>query len=86
MSYLANKCSSTKKASKLPAPDDTASPPHEGNASVVEVPAELLGGLPQQHEALRVRHDLARVQRLQRTPLRSDVFNGLITSSMTVFQ
>ena len=50
----------------LPAPDDTPSPPHEGNASVVEVPPELLGGLPEQHEALRVRHDLARIQGLHR--------------------
>ena len=50
----------------LPAPDDTASPPHEGNASVVQVPPELLGGLPEQHEALRVGHDLARVQGLHR--------------------
>merc|ERR1711971_742754 len=46
------------------APDDTASPPHEGDASIVVVPSKLLGGLPQQHEALRVRHDLARVQSL----------------------
>ena len=38
----------------LPAPDDTASSPHESNASIVEVPPELLGGLPEQHEALRV--------------------------------
>ena len=50
----------------LPAPDDTASPPHESDASVVEVPPKLLGGLPQQHEALGVRHNLARIQGLQK--------------------
>ena len=39
---------------KLPAPNNTASPPHESDASVVKVPPELLGSLPEQHEALRV--------------------------------
>ena len=55
---------------KLPAPNNTASPPHKSNASVVKVPPELLGGLPEQHEALRVRHDLARVQGLHSVPMR----------------
>ena len=50
----------------LPAPDDTASPPHEGNASVVEVPPELLSGLPEKHEALCVGHDLAGVEGLHK--------------------
>ena len=45
-------------------PNDAAPAPHECDASVVESPVELVGCLPQQHEALCVRDDLARVQRL----------------------
>ena len=50
----------------LPAPDDTASSPHESNASIVEVPPELLSGLPEKHEALCVGHDLAGVESLHK--------------------
>lgn len=50
--------------SKQQPSDDAASPPHERDGSVVELPVQLLGGLPHQHEALRVRYYLGRVQRL----------------------
>ena len=54
------------KKSRIPAPNDAATPPHEGNASIVEVPPELLSGLPEKHEALCVGHDLAGVEGLHK--------------------
>jgi len=45
--------------------DDAASSPHEGDGSVVEGPAQLLGGLPEEHEALGVGDDLGGVQALE---------------------
>jgi hypothetical protein len=45
---------------------DAATTPHEGDASVVEVPAVHSCSLSQQHEALRVWHNLGRVQSLHK--------------------
>lgn len=45
--------------------DDAASPPHQGDGAVVEGPAELFGGLSQQHEPLRVGDDLGSVKSLR---------------------
>ena len=50
--------------SKEPGPDDASTPPHEGNATIIQVPSKLLGCLPEQHEPLGVGHDLAGVQGL----------------------
>ena len=44
--------------------DDAATAPHARNAGVVEIPALLLGGVTHEHEALRVRDDLRRVESL----------------------
>lgn len=44
------------------AANDAAASPHQRDLAIVEVPVELLGRLTQQHEALRVRDDLRRVQ------------------------
>ena len=46
------------------AADDASTAPHKRDARVVELPAVVLSGLPQQHEPLGVRHDLRGVQRL----------------------
>ncbi len=53
-------------------PDDAPSPPHERDAAVVQVPLVFSGGFAEQHEALRVRHDLGGVQGL------SDVLDELL--------
>lgn len=34
--------------------DDTASPPHECNAAIIQCPVKLLGCFPHQHEALSI--------------------------------
>lgn len=47
-------------------PDDAAAPPHQSDGAVVQRPAELLGRLPQQHEALSVRNDLGGVKSLDK--------------------
>ena len=39
-------------------PDDTASAPHESNATIVEFPAVNLGSFSKQHEPLGIRDDL----------------------------
>ena len=44
--------------------DDTTSTPHEGDATIVEIPVEHLGCFTEQHEALCVRHNLGSVQSL----------------------
>jgi len=44
--------------------DDAATSPHRSDASVVQVPADFLGGLPHEHEALSVRDDLGRIEGL----------------------
>lgn len=44
--------------------DDAATTPHEGNGGLVQLPAVLLGGLLDQHEALGVRDDLGSVETL----------------------
>jgi hypothetical protein len=44
--------------------DNAAATPHTGDASVVEVPVEVLGGLAHEHEALSVGDNLGRVERL----------------------
>lgn len=44
--------------------DDAAAPPHQGDAAIVEGPAEFGGRLSQQHEALGVRDDLGGVEGL----------------------
>ena len=43
--------------------NDAATSPHEGDASVVELPTELLGRFPHQHESLSVRYDFGGVER-----------------------
>lgn len=42
--------------------DDTSTSPHTSNASVVQGPVQLLGSLPHEHKALRVRDDLGGIQ------------------------
>lgn len=44
--------------------DDAAAAPHERDGRLVELPLVLLGGLLHEHEALRVRDDLGRVEGL----------------------
>lgn len=44
--------------------DNATTTPHLSNASIVEVPALLLGSLTHEHEALRVRDDLGGVESL----------------------
>lgn len=60
--------------------NDTTSTPHEGNATIIQLPAKLLGSLAQQHEALRVGDNLAGVKGL------SDVLDEflMVTSELAV--
>src|SRR5665647_2383979 len=44
------------------AADDAAPPPHQGDAAEVQLPAVLLGRLPQQHVALGVGDDLGAIE------------------------
>jgi len=46
--------------------DDAAAAPHERDAAVVQVPAVDTRRLAHQHETLSVRHDLGRVQSLEK--------------------
>ena len=50
--------------SKRPGPDDASTPPHEGNATIIQVPSKFLDCQPGEHERLGVGHDLAGVQGL----------------------
>lgn len=53
--------------------DDAAAPPHQGDAAVVEGPAEFGGRLSQQHEALSVRDDLGGIEGLEDTGIRAAI-------------
>lgn len=50
---------------KVPS-NDAASSPHQGDRTIVERPAKLVGCLAQQHESLRVGNDLGRIQGLDK--------------------
>ena len=46
-----------RRVLRVPA-DNAAASPHERDGSVVQGPSELIGGLPEEHEALGVGDDL----------------------------
>lgn len=48
----------------VPPADDTATTPHERNATIIQFPVELSGSLPEQHEALCIGDNLAGIQGL----------------------